>query len=159
VHAELLETAKKLICSTSLSPASQTDLRRAVSTAYYACFHFASNCCVVDLLGLGSKNLSRAKSQIYRSLDHKDISAACVKTKDKDYGFPDGIRSFSIFFENMRKFRIRADYDIDESSNFNASHVQHLIGECEEAIKQYSEANVDDRKAFAILMAIKTRTR
>ena len=45
VHADLLSTARKLLCPIDGNEPSNTDLRRAVSTAYYAVFHHLSRAC------------------------------------------------------------------------------------------------------------------
>ena len=49
MHAELLDSALKLACASNAGPATQTDYKRALSTAYYAAFHFIVRQCA-DLL-------------------------------------------------------------------------------------------------------------
>jgi hypothetical protein len=159
VHVELLETARKLLCAVTDQPPTRTDLRRAVSTAYYALFHFVSFSCVNDMLGGGTKNLGRAKLQAYRSLEHRDVLTACEMAKIPKYDFPQQIKTFAAVFIDMQKRRAKADYSPEDADDFKLPHVEHLIGECEAAISLYQSVDLDDRKAFAVLVTMKSRAR
>ncbi|MDW8444487.1 MAG: hypothetical protein RML45_09430 [Acetobacteraceae bacterium] len=65
----LIATAKRLLPEAPGRP-RQSDLRRAVSTAYYALFHTLAKS-NADLLALKSDGvLERAWTQVYRSLQH-----------------------------------------------------------------------------------------
>ena len=73
---DLIETARGL---TELSPRrpSQANLRRAVSTAYYALFHSLAATVADALMG---KRRSDAWHQTYRALEHGSARRACQNT-------------------------------------------------------------------------------
>ena len=70
---DLIETAHRL---TELSPRrpSQANLRRALSTAYYAVFHCLAATAADALMGKGRND---AWHQTYRALEHGSARRAC----------------------------------------------------------------------------------
>ena len=66
---ELIVTASKLAKPNPMKP-RQADLKRAVSTAYYALFHTLAQTCADHLIGTGLRRNNPAWSQVYRSLEH-----------------------------------------------------------------------------------------
>jgi uncharacterized protein (UPF0332 family) len=78
---DLLNTARILLLSVPKKPA-EANLRRAISSAYYAVFHcLAKNC--ADLL-IGGNNAQRSKpawAQVYRALEHNNIKNMCGKSE------------------------------------------------------------------------------
>jgi hypothetical protein len=157
VHADLLDSAVKLACSdTGGTPPTQTDLRRALSTAYYSAFHFVMAQCA-DLLTCapGGRELGRAWRQIYRSIKHADVRNACNAAADASYGFPAEIQAFAVLYPNMRRLGEEADYDPGTTRVFNSQHVMARISDVDFAIQQFSHVREADRRAFAILVAVK----
>jgi hypothetical protein len=157
VHADLLDSAVKLACSDSGgTPPTQADLRRALSTAYYAAFHFVMAQCA-DLLTCdpGGQNLDRAWRQVYRSIRHSDVRNACNSAADAAYGFPTEIQAFAVFYPNMRRLREEADYDPKPQRVFNSQHVMAKISDVDFAIQQFCQVEEKHRRAFAILVAVK----
>jgi hypothetical protein len=136
---------------------SQAELKRAVSTAYYAMFRYVSQNCADEIAGGGMKPLSRAAAQVYRSLDHRDITAACEKARNARFGFPKEIFDFAVLFLEMHKSRQKADYD--PVSIFVPQQVQSKISNIEDAFREHAIASRDDRRAFAILVAVKAPPR
>ena len=155
MQSELLATAYKLLMANDGLPPSRTDIRRAISTAYYALFHHVADVCAQSLVGDSVKPLSRAKMQTYRSLRHDDILSACQRANTMDFGFPAEIRKFAIHFQNMHKARSLADYDPGPLSDFSLRHAQEKLGECADVIQLLNQADPDDRLAFAVLVAVK----
>ena len=155
----LLEAARKLMRADGGRSPSQAELRHAASTAYYALFHFVSRSCALALLGGGAKNLTRAKEQIYRSLDHRDIVFACQRARREGIEFPQGIRKFSDTCLELYHARIAAYYVRDGASDFPFNDAQHLIEECESAMSRINDCSLGDRRAFAVLAAIKSKAR
>jgi hypothetical protein len=156
VHADLLDSAVKLACSDSGGrPPTQADLRRALSTAYYAAFHFVMAQCA-DLLTCdpGGQVLGRAWRQVYRSIKHADVRNACNAAAEASYGFPAEIQAFAVLYPNMRRLREEADYD-PENRVLNSQHVMAKISDVDFAIQQFAQANEAHRRAFAILVAVK----
>ena len=77
---DFIETARHLTTSSSGRP-RQSDLRRAVSTAYYALFHCLAICCANMLVGgPGASRSEAAWRQAYRALNHgaKKRCAPCT---------------------------------------------------------------------------------
>ena len=156
MHVDLLETARQILCRGDGANPSQTDLRRSVSTAYYALFHHISLCCS-DLLGRSEvKSLTRAKNQIYRSINHRDVTAACNTAKKPGLDFPKPVSDYAALFLSMYRSRCDADYDPTSEGNFNLPQVQNKIGEVEQAIQSFDAADEDDRRAFAVLIVVKS---
>ena len=71
---DLLETARRPAESGASHP-TQTDLRRAVSTAYYALFHCLAAAAADLLTGNGSRGPEW--HQVYRALEHGKARKAC----------------------------------------------------------------------------------
>ena len=86
MHAGLLETARKLLCVDPGQHATETDIRRAISSAYYALFHYLCDLAVQLIFNGSVKTLGRAKLQTYRALSHNGIGSACGDLGRKDQG-------------------------------------------------------------------------
>jgi hypothetical protein len=157
---ELLATAKRLAEPQSPAVPSQADLRRAVSTAYYALFRDISECCAEQLLAGCTKPLSRARDQITSSLDHRDVESACQRVKLTSSGFPKDIRDIANTFLELRKSRELADYAWDRRHDFVVPHVLSKIKACEDAMDLLSSGRgPDDFRAFAVLICVKAKSR
>jgi len=152
--ADLIATAKKLI-SPKVGKPKQSDLRRALSSAYYAMFHTLAKCCA-DLLvgGPGSKRSKPAWKQVYRSLEHRFAKDACNK-KELMAQFPKGIQIFAAHFVDMQVKRHAADYDPDEK--FYKSAVSLDIDMTEIIIELFRRESLMDRRAFAALVLFRNR--
>lgn len=159
LHNDLLNTARHLLGGTGGIPLPQTDIRRAVSTGYYALFHFVSYFCTEALFLGATGRFSRAKNQAYRSLDHRGILDACRRAQNKDMGFTKEIRDLAILFLNMHRLRNAADYDGDPSQEIKPPQALHKIGECDNHMEACNLTNSNNRIAFAILVLVKTKSR
>lgn len=148
---ELLDTARKLLVGAT----SESDLRRAVSTTYYAIFHHLSQCCC-DLL-VQDETLGSANYQVYRSIEHGLARAACVECVAPGKGFPASIVTYANAFTRLQGRRHAADYD--PSARFNPITAQHLINRCEQAMAAFDAEQERHRRAFAILVALRKRGR
>lgn len=150
-----MATARRLVChDVSGHEPTQCDLRRAVSTVYYALFHHASWACA-DLLLAGGDTLSRAKYQVYRSIDHRQLMDACKKAKLRETEFPGHIADYASLLLNAYKARCKADYDPSSNGDFRLPQVLHKIGEAETAIERFEASDIAHRRAFAVLVAIR----
>jgi hypothetical protein len=151
--ADLLKTATSIIDSTPNKP-RQSDLRRAVSTAYYAMFHTLSKSCADLLVGTASRNRSKpAWHQMYRALEHKRVKGACECKKILPE-FPADIQDFANLFVEMQAKRHKADYDPLEK--FFKSAVVIDVGRVTLSIKKYTKVNIKDRRAFAVFVLMGT---
>ena len=153
---DLLETARDLAgVSVGLSP-SQANLRRAVSTTYYALFHCMAENCADMLVGVPGSGQSRpAWHQAYRALEHG--RAKQRSGQDTIYKFPVEIVDFAKWFAAMQDRRQTADYD--PSASFTQSGVIEDIDLAELRIAQFRQAPERDRRAFAayVLMPLRNQ--
>ena len=93
--------------------------------------------------------------QVYRSLNHREMLEACKLAREQGLGFPKAIVDYAAFFLRMYKSRCDADYDPTEAGDFRVPQALNYIGEVEEVIRRFDGADEDDRRAFAILVAVK----
>ena len=147
---DLIETARGL---TELSPRrpTQANLRRAVSTAYYAVFHCLAGAIADMLMGKGR---NEAWHQVYRALEHASARNAC-RNMEVVRGFPPGIQGFADRFVVLQEARHRADYALD--GRYYKLEVIELIDLAETAIALLEEADARHRRSFAAHVLFKRR--
>lgn len=151
---DLLKSADDLIAASNGRP-RQTNLRRAISTAYYALFHCLAKCCANLLIGgPGAARSSGAWHQVYRALDHGFAKNACKKN-DKIALFPQEIQDFANAFVIMQEKRHSADYD--PKGTFYKSDVALQIEITKVVVEDFEKAALKDRRAFAAFVLLKER--
>ena len=154
---DLTRTARGL---TELSPRrpTQANLRRAVSTAYYAIFHCLASSAANLLIGkMGKRSLERHQAawyQVYRALEHGMAKNACQQKQVLEE-FPLEIRRFARSFVDLQQARQRADYALD--GDYYKSDVVAEIDAAERAIRQFERTDVKDRRSFAAHVLFKRR--
>lgn len=154
MHKQLLATASALAKRTQTP--IQADLKRAVSTAYYAMFHALCETCANALVGTKSPDRpERAWSQTYRAVEHGATRSACDRCKSANYQFPTEIQQFSDLFITMQAHRHNADYD--PNSRFNRATTLDLIDASRLAIDQLLAVDPKHKKAFAAMVLLKKR--
>ncbi len=150
-----MQTASTLVRRTKKRP-RQADLRRAVSTAYYAMFHALCEVCADNFIGTDSpERCERAWRQTYRAINHRFAQTACQKCVDPNYAFPLGIVNFASYFRTMQETRHSADYD--PTANFNKADVEAKIYSAQRAIDDLSAVDRRHKGAFAAMMLFKQR--
>ena len=125
----------------------QDELRRAVSTAYYAMFH-ALAACAADLL-IGSNRGNRIESlwlQTYRTLEYGYAKSQCESPGIGQFSIE--IREFAAQFSEMQSRRHDADYN--PARIFTRSQAIGFIDETERVIVAFENAPAQDRRAFAV---------
>ena len=143
----LIQTAKQLAGARSAGLPRETNLRRAVSTTYYALFHCLAKTCADTLVGASSSNRSnKAWMQAYRSLQHSQARDRCNRAHSLK--FPQEIQDFAQLFPSAQRLRERADYN--PNSVFTKSNVVRQIADAERVIRNFSRCPVKDRRAFAV---------
>ncbi|MCY4186764.1 MAG: hypothetical protein OXC82_03215 [Rhodobacteraceae bacterium] len=149
---DLIETARAL-ARLDLSKPRLANLKRAMSTAYYAMFHtLCWNCAnsFVDTVGAGRSQ--QAWNQAYRAVDH-----SIAKNKCENYqviqSFPKTIQRFANHFVTLQKLRLQADYN--PANTFYCHEVLNTIDFAERMIVNLQDSDSKDRKAFAVWIAIK----
>ena len=148
---DLMETARRLAESGAVQP-TQADLRRAVSTAYYALFHCVA-AAAADML-TGNRRYSPEWHQVYRALEHGKAKQACGQ-QGVMQAFPMEIRSFAKAFVELQGARHEADYALE--GQYLKPDVFAIITRAEEAINKFEQADVRPRRRFAVHVLFKRR--
>jgi hypothetical protein len=152
---DLLAAARELAGAATGPSPSQANLRRAVSTTYFALFHCMAGNCADMLVGEpGSGHSEPAWNQAYRALQHHIARDRCRK-QEKIRRFPSQIQRFADQFATMQEKRERADYD--PAGTFEQPAVIEDINLSEYAIAQFSQAPERDRRAFAVYVLLTLR--
>ncbi|MGP4749879.1 hypothetical protein [Agrobacterium pusense] len=152
---DLLTTARELVDKKN---PRQANLKRAVSSVYYAMFHCLCESCANNFIG--KSNGKAAWRQTYRALQHTFAKKACDSVNDKKQKailekFPDEIQDFANQFYNMQLKRHEADYD--PYIRFKKSAVIADIRMIEATIKAFEAVSSADRKAFSALVLFQRR--
>ena len=142
--------------------AHQTDLRRAISAAYYGLFHFILTA-ASDMVVGSDRRSSAEYSLVYRSVDHSRLRTLCTQlsgTKPKNLPFvPSGdfgtIAQFARVVGYLYELRNLADYD--PSRDFTPDEARVAISEARQAIKWFQEGTAEQRQAFLILLLFRSR--
>jgi len=156
---ELIALARALVngvIAGGIFPASQTELRRAVSCAYYAMFHTLALSNANTLIGTSPADQHRwAWLQTYRAADHRPtrnkLSSASLGGR-----FPRAIRRFGVVFADVQRVRHSADYD--PHSEFSATDVTDIIDRVETTIANFNQTPVDVHRDLAIHILTNVRT-
>jgi len=154
---DLLATADDLIAGPGGSRRPrQSNLRRAVSTAYYAMFHCLAHCCATTLVGGPNADRSEpAWRQAYRALEHGRARSSC-SNKDLLSRFPREVQDFANNFVSLQEKRQLADYD--PFARFTKLDVQEEIAATRIMIEGFQSVPVKHRRAFAVYVLLRTRT-
>ena len=148
---ELIALARALatgVISGDTVPATQTELHRAISCAYYAMFHTLAASNANTLVGASPADQQRwAWQQTYRAADHRPtrnkLSRASLGGR-----FPAAIRNFGEVFAVVQKERHSADYD--PHSQVHATDAADLIDRVEDAITVFNQTPDHIRRDLAI---------
>ena len=149
--SELIAIARALVAGViagGAAPAGQTELRRAISCAYYAMFHTLAASNANTLVGDGPANQeSWAWRQAYRAVDHRPTRN---KLNRASLGgrFPAAVRNFGELFALAQRARHAADYDPDRE--FQATAVGKLVNDVEVNINDFNQTDAAVRRDLAI---------
>lgn len=150
---ELLGTARRLARANPGKP-RQSDLKRAISTAYYALFHALAKDCADRLVGTGRDRPDKAWRHAYRALNHGDVKNACKQLRS--LGFPTELIQVGDIFQGLMVQRHSADYD--PTHRVTRADALAVIALAEEGIAKLGSATVRDRVALAIQLLLKQRS-
>ena len=147
---ELIRIARQLATGASaVQPGSPSDdeLRRALSTAYYAMFHSLSLSCASTLIGANPTSRQQTLwEQTYRTLDHKRAKERCAGGMLRI--FPQDIQTFAAQFADMQSQRHDADYN--PGAQFSQAEVLRLVNESDVRVTAFEKTSPDDRRVFAV---------
>ena len=142
-------------CGTPGHP-TDTELRRAVSSVYYAMFHAICRCCAGAMVGtnLATPLAQQMWEQAYRAPDHKQVKGRCNNATEMGK-FAVEIKEFGELFVDLQRQRHEADYD--PAATFSSSGVLQSITEAENAIRRFQNASPSNLRQFAVYILTKIR--
>ena len=145
-----LSTAKRLVPSAAKHP-PQANLRRSISTCYYAVFHALAKTAADSLVGATkSTRPNKAWVEVYRGLAHGACKDACKKAGQ--IAFPDTLHNFSDAFVQLQESRQRADYDPMYRPTKGEALV--FVALAEKSIETLKSVSSKDKKAFVTWVLI-----
>ena len=147
---DLIEAARGLTELSRRRPA-QANLRRAVSTAYYAMFHRLARVAADSLVG---KRRNEAWHQVYRALEHGSARKACGN-KQAMSRFACQIQGFASTFVTLQHLRHNADYALE--ARHEKLDVLVVIDKAEDAIAQLEQADGQQLRTFAVHVLFRWR--
>ena len=159
MHRNLLEQARHLVRREPRRP-RQASLRRAVSTAYYALFHFLIDRACRQVFG-GSTRRRQARLILSRAFVHGTMQAASRRVGGGNLpvtlgwaaGFAPELQAIARAFVRLQEQRHRADYDLSQPySRTEAAELVELAGT---AINDWG-AVADDDSAHLYLVLLLT---
>jgi hypothetical protein len=161
----LIEQAEKLVDPPPAGPPRQVDVRRAISAAYYAVFHYILAQAGDEFDGK-TKRATRRYSLVYRSIGHRALKELCIEAKKptpaaryRNYipprGLGSNIQAFASALVELQEKRHAADYD--PSSRVKTSDAQVAIATARSAIRRFAAASVVRRKTFLNLLSFPPR--
>lgn len=160
MHEDLLSQAVTLARIDPKKP-KQANLRRALSSAYYALFHYlVSEACCVQL---GAQHAQAPfRYVIARAYSHAVMKSACTgfgggTLKDSvkkglpgnskgQYAVPAAIKDLAATFAELQEKRHLADYDLAE--RFSRSEVLALIEQGRKHIENFGLLPMSNDKSF-----------
>jgi len=146
-----LAVAKRL--STTKRP-TQSEIRRSISSSYYAVFHALARTCANALVGkTPSKRPNKAWVEVYRGLSHGVCQKACSQASKVD--FPECIHDFADNFQQLQELRHKADYD--PSAKFEKKDAETWYQLAQMSILSLRSAGNVDKKAFATWVLISSQ--
>jgi uncharacterized protein (UPF0332 family) len=151
---DLISTARHLAHLHQRRP-RQADLRRAISTAYYALFHGLAEVAAVRLVGSGSvAQSSQAWARVYRHLNHQAAKKACSRPEVLNYSAD--LILFTDYFPRLQELRHQADYD--PNVRFKQGDVLSTVNDAEQALAALQRASKAEQHDFATLALGMTRS-
>ncbi|MCU0838495.1 MAG: hypothetical protein MUE49_07215 [Rhodospirillales bacterium] len=154
---DLIKTARLLAGSEpDRRKPSEADLKRAISTAYYALFHAIARNAADRFAGTGRELSEPAWLHVYRALEHRQAKVACEQARNPDTFFPPSLFSCADAFVELQKARHAADYD--PNHRVSKTDALGLIRQMENAIRDLQKANAADLTAFVVQVLLRKRS-
>lgn len=147
----------------------QTELRRAVSAAYYGVYHFVLKQAADEYVGARYGRMFPPAPQYvlaYRSVSHMAVHSLCSELKkpnlpeklrgfDEPKKFGPDLRRFSASFVDLQERRHSADYDI--SVAFSRTQAISTIALARTAIECFEALSRPERQIFLALLLFPLR--
>jgi hypothetical protein len=156
----LLEQAERLAAPPPAGAPRQVDLRRAVSSGYYALFHFLLAAAADEFIGANARSTPRY-ALLYRNIEHASLRHICAEVQKStprpklrayfpEGGFHRNIRGFGRIAVELQTKRHDADYD--PLARFTTLDVRVIVGEARAAITAFKSAPGNERLMFLTLL-------
>lgn len=166
LHRQLLSQARRLAKLDPLRP-KQGNLRRAVSSCYYALFHFLiEHACRVML---GTSNDRRPyRDALARAFQHGTMDDACKsfsggvlpdkvkKSLRSGFTVPADLRTVSQTFRDAQEKRHLADYDLTQK--FTRSDVLALVRDVDDAMSSFTRIRGQPETRFFLTCLLAWQT-
>lgn len=158
LHAELLDTARYLLRRNQNRP-TEADLRRSVSTAYYALFHRL----IDDAVGRLTAGVEQ-RNAFARAFDHGEMREACKRLLQPPKDFPplaglvisDALRQVAEVFVWLQSERHDADYN--RGKEFDRAEVRQRLEELELALEGWERVrSTPAGETFLLLLLLGKR--
>ncbi len=161
----LLDQADRLVAPPGGGAPRQADLRRAISSAYYAIFHAVIAEAADNLVGRKYRESPRY-ALVYRSIDHKSLRKLCediqkttLPAKYSAYsptgGFGGDLVALATAVVDLQEKRHLADYD--PLFRVRTSDAVSAVATARAAIQRFKGASRTPRKDFLLLLAFSPR--
>jgi hypothetical protein len=164
-HEHLLDQAEQLIAPPGAGAPRQANIKRAISTAYYAAFHFILTEAADEFVGVTRRQSSRY-ALVYRSVNHGALKKLCERLANPKVS-PDLLKHFptrglgpnipllaSAVVELQEK-RHLADYD--PLQKVKTSDARRAIDTTKGMILRFRRLNPKRRQAFLTLLCFSVR--
>ena len=139
---ELIATCRKLAPQSADAPPTQADLRRAISTAYYAVFHTLAVSNAELIAGQPQSGISAyAWERVYRRLDH---GRAQNNLRAVLHMLSQTGENFARTFIELQDLRQEADYN--PNAAIVHSDAVNVIGQAETAIRDFAQLAQEERR-------------
>ena len=133
---------------------TQSEIRRSISSSYYAMFHALARTCANALVGkTPSRRPNKAWVEVYRGLSHGICQRACKRASQVD--FPGSVKNFADAFQQLQEQRHRADYD--PNTRFTKFDGETWCELARLSIASLRSASDVDKRAFATWVLISSR--
>lgn len=161
----LLDQADRLIAPPGPGAPKQADLRRAISTTYYALFHAVLTAAADDFVGRTKQQTPRY-ALVYRSVSHKALRELCEdipKNKlpakytahEPPGGFGADLIAVATALSDLQEKRYLADYD--PLYRVRRSDAELALDTARSALERFRRASAQKRKAFLSLVVFSPR--
>ena len=156
---DLIAVARTLTAGGNASDrrgATDTELRRAVSCAYYAIFHTLCRAYADVMVGSHAGNQLEQElwNMAYRTLDHGPAKNKCNDSGNMSR-FSSDLRRFAITLVDLQQRRHEADYD--PGTTFTQTQVNQIVDDAEDALASFNNAPPDEIRLFITYLTARAR--
>ena len=162
LHDELLDTARALIRRNQNRP-TRADLRRSISTAYYALFHRLIDDAVAQLAPAASQ-----PEAIGRAFGHTDMKRVCQQLQKSPLppqvtpffgpSVPPELKNVAAAFIELQDLRHGADYDRGRNPPFSKADARDAVGRGETAFRDWDRVRgTPPAQIFLVLLLLGER--